>query len=72
MSEDLAQDARWRRTRGRAGHTADEVELFVAAVEDALRASARPDASGGRAGGYGRLIAAGHRHRDCVRLRSRR
>ncbi len=37
MSEDLAQDFRFRKTRIRARLAADEVELFVTAVEDALR-----------------------------------
>jgi DivIVA domain-containing protein len=46
MSQHLAQDTRFRETRLRAGYAAYEVELFVEAVEDALRsASPRLDSS---------------------------
>jgi len=46
MSEYLAQDPRFRQTRLRTGYAADEVDEFVAAVEDALTSpSPRVDAS---------------------------
>ena len=38
MSHNLAQDAQFRQTRFRAGYAVDEVELFIEAVQDALRA----------------------------------
>ena len=58
MSHRLAQDTRFRESRFRAGYTSDEVELFVQAVEDALRLqSPAPDASD----------VAGHRERESGR-----
>ncbi len=37
MSHNVAQDTEFRPTRLRAGYATDEVELFIEAVEDALR-----------------------------------
>jgi hypothetical protein len=58
MGQRLAQDTRFRETWFRAGYAADEVELFVQAVEDALRSqSLGPDAAdvaGHREGESGR------------------
>jgi hypothetical protein len=46
MSQRLAQATRFRETPFRAGYASDEVELFVQAVEDALRLqSLGPDAA---------------------------
>jgi len=58
MSHRLAQDTRFRDLGFRAGYAADEVELFVQAVEDALRSqSLGPDTEDGT----------GHRERDSGR-----